>query len=91
MGIGELKSKLESLIAKRSGEQVMISSIRHKEALQEAFDHLTVLRSNLLNMISPEFITFEMRSALKALGRIIGTDITEDILTSIFSTFCIGK
>ena len=41
--------------------------------------------------ISPEFISFDMRQALYSLGEIIGTNVTEDILTSIFSTFCIGK
>jgi len=32
-----------------------------------------------------------MRHALVQLGTIIGTDVADDILAAIFSTFCIGK
>jgi tRNA modification GTPase len=45
----------------------------------------------LIQEISPEFLTADLRGALVELGRIIGTDVGEDILSSIFSQFCIGK
>jgi tRNA modification GTPase len=33
----------------------------------------------------------ELRAALDALGQIVGSTDTEDILGEIFSRFCIGK
>ncbi|WP_410053482.1 hypothetical protein, partial [Enterococcus sp. 2CBP] len=41
--------------------------------------------------VSPEFLTLDMRQCLSELGKIMGTNITEDILSAIFSKFCIGK
>ncbi len=41
--------------------------------------------------VSPEFLSMDMRLCLNELGKIIGTNIGEDILSAIFSTFCIGK
>ncbi len=72
-------------------DEVMITSVRHKNALGEALQSLSKVIDGLLLGESPEFLVFDMKSALKSLGTIIGTDITEDILTSIFSQFCIGK
>ena len=43
------------------------------------------------NGISPEFLAADMREALRELGTIIGTNITEDVLGAIFSKFCVGK
>jgi tRNA modification GTPase len=65
--------------------------VRHKEALSNACSYLGQLIDGLKNEISPEFLSADMRACLQELGTIIGTNITEDILTAIFSKFCIGK
>jgi tRNA modification GTPase len=41
--------------------------------------------------ISLEFIAFEIRSALEALGELVGETTTEEVLNRIFEQFCIGK
>jgi tRNA modification GTPase len=41
--------------------------------------------------MSEEIILVGLHNALKLLGEITGETTTEDILTQIFSTFCIGK
>ncbi len=72
-------------------DEVMITNIRHHEALVKAALAARAVQNGLLNNTSPEFLTFDMRQALSELGQILGTNITEDILSAIFSKFCIGK
>ena len=40
---------------------------------------------------TPEIVAQQLRIGLDAVGEIVGETATEDILTKIFSTFCIGK
>ena len=40
---------------------------------------------------SDEFLSLELRSALDALGQVVGDVVTDDILDLIFQNFCIGK
>lgn len=93
-GIEDLYSALRALIGKQdlsAQEEIVLTSQRHKEALQDAIGSASQVLLGLRLGASPEFLTLDMRSALMALGSILGTHITEDILTSIFSKFCIGK
>jgi tRNA modification GTPase len=94
MGLDGLKEKIEQLIWRKgppSKEELFITNVRHKEALQNAEKALAQLISGLKAGVSPEFLSSDMRLALSELGTIIGTDITEDILSAIFSKFCVGK
>ena len=72
-------------------EEVMITNVRHHEALKRAIDACETVLKGLQTGTSPEFLAFDLRQGLMELGKIIGTNITEDILTAIFSKFCIGK
>ncbi len=74
-----------------SREEVLITNVRHKEALANAIQACHEVMHGLKNGISPEFVAADMRHCLGELGRIIGTDVTEDILSAIFSKFCVGK
>ena len=40
---------------------------------------------------SLELVALELRTAVNAVGEIVGKTATEDLLDSIFSQFCIGK
>ena len=72
-------------------DEIIITSLRHKEALQLAQQACQSVLSGLEQGVSAEFVALDARFALQALGSIIGTNITEDILTAVFSKFCIGK
>jgi tRNA modification GTPase len=93
-GLDGLRAAIDAVIW-RDGppakDQIVLTSARHKEALQNAEEALGRVISGLQGEVSPEFVTMDMRACLTALGKVIGTDITESILSSIFSRFCIGK
>ena len=72
-------------------DQIILTNIRHKEALSSAAKDLQTLIDGLKSQISPEFLSADMRSCLKHLSTILGIDITEEILSSIFKNFCVGK
>lgn len=93
-GISDLKAMIDAVVWERgppSREEVVVTNVRHKEALVAAMEAFRRLIDGLQTGISPEFLSIEMRTCLRELGKIIGTDITEDILSAVFSTFCVGK
>lgn len=93
-GLDIFKQKLEALIWKDklpSKDEVVLTNVRHKEALTHAIVDLQTIIDGLKTDISPEFLSADMRSCLSHLGQIIGLDISEDILSAIFSKFCVGK
>ena len=92
--IGELHAKIDQVIWDKGTppkDEILITSLRHKEALSNAIESCRSIQQGLIDGISPEFLSQNMRHALQELGKVIGTDITEDILSAIFSKFCIGK
>jgi tRNA modification GTPase len=92
--LNALKEDLDRLIWRRgppSKEEVRLTNARHKQALDRARDSLRVLIQGLQTNVSPEFLSSDMRKTLSELATIIGSDITEDILSAIFSKFCVGK
>lgn len=94
IGIDALRKKIEerlSLLYSSSKDELIISSHRHQQALIEATEAVERVFLGLENNLSAEFLTFDIKGALYALGRMIGQDVTEEILNSIFSQFCIGK
>ena len=74
-----------------SKHEILITNVRHKEALDNSITYCHKVIDGLRSGISAEFVASDMRSCLNELGVILGTNITEDILSAIFSKFCVGK
>ncbi len=72
-------------------DNVIISNIRHYEALKHASDAVQRVKSGLSTGISSDFIAQDIREVLHYLGEITGKISTDDILGNIFKNFCIGK
>lgn len=93
-GLELLQNKIDEIVWQNgppTREEVLITNVRHKEALAGALLACRTVSEGLKNGVSPEFLSSDMRLALRELGKIIGVNVTEEILSSIFSQFCIGK
>ncbi|HJC25322.1 MAG TPA: tRNA uridine-5-carboxymethylaminomethyl(34) synthesis GTPase MnmE [Candidatus Eisenbergiella merdavium] len=72
-------------------EEVVITSMRHKEALMAARDSLLEVKKSLEAGMPEDFFSIDLMSAYASLGEIIGEEVGEDLVNEIFSKFCMGK
>jgi tRNA modification GTPase len=73
------------------GVGLLVTDSRHYDLLRRTHDCLKESLVSLRNGASEELVLVGLHNALKFLGEITGETTTEDILSEIFSTFCIGK
>ena len=93
MGIDKLRERMRSVVDTSSinAGSVVVSNMRHYEALTLAHEALDDAQHALGMNLSGDLISEDIRRIIHHLGEITG-DITSDhILQSIFSKFCIGK
>jgi tRNA modification GTPase len=94
LGIENLKEEIRRMILAGKTEspgEVLLSNLRHKQAIEKARQALDQALESLTAGLSAEFISLDLREAQAALGEIVGTHTSEDILERIFSQFCVGK
>lgn len=69
----------------------IITNLRHHNCLKKSRENLINARESLLNKMSGEFVSVDLRNAEMNLAEIIGEVTSDDILNNIFMKFCIGK
>lgn len=74
-----------------NNDDLIITNIRHKEALLEASYSLDQVMKSLEAGLPEDFYSIDLMSAYKSLGKIIGEEIEDDLVNEIFSKFCMGK
>lgn len=70
---------------------LIISNIRHKDLLSESYESLKLVINGIDNMISEDFLTIDLVNAYECLGRIIGEEVSDDVIKEVFEKFCMGK
>jgi tRNA modification GTPase len=70
---------------------LLITNARHFDLLCNTQREIEVARNALRDRHSEELVLAPLHNALRFLGQITGETTTEDILSEIFATFCIGK
>jgi tRNA modification GTPase len=92
-GLDDLKLKLSEVVVKEklSSDSVIITNIRHYEALTRVSESLERVLSGLENQIPEDLIAIDIRQAIHYLGEITGEITSDEILENIFKNFCIGK
>lgn len=93
-GLDVLKAEMNMMVEgldKLHDASVLVTSMRHYEALRNAADALQNAHELIEVQSETELIAFEIRSALDYVGEITGKVVNEEVLNVIFGQFCIGK
>ncbi|MDO4176673.1 MAG: tRNA uridine-5-carboxymethylaminomethyl(34) synthesis GTPase MnmE [Bacillota bacterium] len=93
-GISEIEDKIEELVyggQLSQSESVMVNNVRHIDLLEKAGQAI----DDAINMSEMhealDIIEIDIRNAFDNLGEIIGETVSDEILTEVFSRFCLGK
>jgi tRNA modification GTPase len=93
-GIDQLEKAITHLVFQGKPvdtHNILISNLRHIQALRECLAHLQKANETFITNLSLEFVSEEIKLAVYYLDSITGKDIDQDLLDNIFSQFCIGK
>lgn len=93
-GIDALEEKIREMFL--SGEidfndEVMITNVRHKTALREAYNSLMLVEKSIEDQMPEDFFSIDLMSTYEKLGTIVGEALEDDLVNEIFSRFCMGK
>ena len=94
---GQNLKSLIDLLQEKAGvshiesDDVIVTNIRHYEALKLAHEAVLRVINGLETEISGDFLAQDIRECLHFLGEITGEISTDEILGHIFKNFCIGK
>jgi tRNA modification GTPase len=81
----------KSQIPELQANDVVVSNIRHYEALQKAHNAIKRVIAGLTRNLSGDLLSQDIRETMHHLGEITGEISTDEVLGNIFSKFCIGK
>lgn len=93
-GIEELEQEIKRLFYHgelKLNDQVYITNVRHKEALEQAFKSLNMVKESTENGMPEDFYSIDLMNAYEQLGLIIGEAVDDDLVNEIFAKFCMGK
>ena len=93
-GIDKLEKTIQNLFYEGSidfNDEVLITNVRHKTALQNALNSLNMVKQSIENQMPEDVLTIDLMDAYEQLGTIIGEAVEDDLVNEIFGKFCMGK
>ena len=95
-GLPELKERIVGHLASTGSggdidESVILSSQRHCDSLRRSLTSLGEFKKGLDVSLPWECLATDLRDAIQFLGEVTGETLSEEVLSRIFSQFCIGK
>ena len=94
MGVEEFEQAVKEMFFRgeiKSSNEIVITNMRHKKALEEACESLALVEKSLEEGMPEDFYSIDLMDAYASLGRIIGEEVDDDLVEEIFSKFCMGK
>ena len=74
-----------------SSGDVVVTNIRHYEALTRALANIKEVKHGLELGLSGDLVSEHLRAAIHNLSEIVGEVTNDEVLGNIFANFCIGK
>lgn len=93
-GVDILEQKIKEMFFQGElsfNDEVYITNVRHKKALEDAYQSLTMVENSIDMGMPEDFFSIDLMNAYESLGSIIGESAGEDLVNEIFSKFCTGK
>lgn len=93
-GIDRLEEEIKALFYEGKidfNDQVLITNVRHAQALKEALDSVQMVEKSIEDGMPEDFFSIDLMNAYEKLGLIIGEAVEDDLVNEIFSKFCMGK
>ena len=93
-GIDILKKKISELFncgEINIGNGEIITNLRHKSALERSRESVENALSSLEMGMPQDIASIDICAAIDSLGEITGETVSEDIVSSVFKNFCVGK
>jgi tRNA modification GTPase trmE len=93
-GMDELQNKIAELFfSGQTGERdaTYVSNTRHIALLEEAEDALSEVLNGIALDMPVDLVQIDMRRAWDLLGEITGDSVQDELITKLFSQFCLGK
>ena len=91
IGIKELKEQLVASVPLDKTDNILVTNIRHFEALSLAQEDIIRSLDSLRMNLSGDLVCEDLRQCLTHLGEILGDITIDEVLANIFKNFCIGK
>ncbi|MGN1140598.1 MAG: tRNA uridine-5-carboxymethylaminomethyl(34) synthesis GTPase MnmE [Oliverpabstia sp.] len=93
-GVDLLEQKIKEMFFQGElsfNDEVYITNVRHKKALEDAYQSLTMVENSIAMDMPEDFFSIDLMNCYESLGSIIGESVGEDLVNEIFSKFCTGK
>tara|TARA_B100000575_G_scaffold238895_1_gene201321 strand:- start:234 stop:1607 length:1374 start_codon:yes stop_codon:yes gene_type:complete len=89
--ISEIKNKILESLNTEYTNQLTITNTRHYSALSLARKEINEVQKGLKKTVPMDLLSVDLKQAIYHLGEITGEVTNDEILSNIFSKFCIGK
>lgn len=93
-GVEELFKELTNMFELNeinANNDIIITNIRHKNLISNAIQSTRNAINDLKKDMPIDIVSIHIKQILEDLGEIVGDNISDDIISSIFSKFCLGK
>jgi tRNA modification GTPase len=93
-GVRGLEKALAYLLKsnyKPAGRDPIYLNARHILSLENANRSLQMALKSAINIVFPEMVAIDLKSAIVSLGEVTGETVSEEVIDEIFNSFCVGK